>query len=172
MDPRIVSSPAVRPEAVTVESAARPTPTPVRVPFAQVLALGAGTLVRGAELAMHTLPGAPAMAVSVRGGAAGPIGGGTMPGAFNVSAEGPGGVPAGGLGVGIGVGGVGVGTGGIGTGTGTGGVEASLQQAQEMNLYYLQIQQEVDAQNRSFTTLSNVMKAEHDTVKNAIGNIR
>jgi hypothetical protein len=41
-----------------------------------------------------------------------------------------------------------------------------------MNLYYLQIQEEVDAQNRQFSTYSNVLKAEHDTVKTAIGNIR
>jgi hypothetical protein len=53
-----------------------------------------------------------------------------------------------------------------------GGLESSLQQSQEMNLYYLQIQEAVNSQNRSFTALSNVLKAEHDTVKTAIGNIR
>ena len=53
-----------------------------------------------------------------------------------------------------------------------GNLESSLQQSQEMNLYYLQIQEAVNAQNRSFSTLSNVLKAEHDTVKTAIGNIR
>jgi hypothetical protein len=54
---------------------------------------------------------------------------------------------------------------------GDGGIQASLMQSQQMNLYYLQVQQEVDAENRTFTTLSNVLKAENDTVKNAIGNI-
>ena len=63
------------------------------------------------------------------------------------------------------------GTGGT-TGAGEGGVESSLQQAQQMNMYYLQIQEQVNAQNRTFSTLSNVLKAEHDTVKTAIGNIR
>jgi len=67
--------------------------------------------------------------------------------------------------------------GGFGTGTGsggpsTGGIDQSLQQSQEMNLYFLQIQQEVNQQNQTFTTLSNVMKSEADTVKNAIGNLR
>jgi hypothetical protein len=67
--------------------------------------------------------------------------------------------------------------GGAAAGTGApgaegGGLESSLQQSQEMNLYYLQIQEAVNAQNRSFTALSNVLKAEHDTVKTAIGNIR
>ncbi len=67
----------------------------------------------------------------------------------------------------------GVGPGGLGAGApGDGGLESSLQQSQEMNLYFLQIQEEVNAQNRSFTALSNVLKAEHDTVKTAIGNIR
>jgi hypothetical protein len=41
-----------------------------------------------------------------------------------------------------------------------------------MFMSYLQVQETVNAQNRSFTTLSNVMKAQHDTVKTAIGNIR
>jgi hypothetical protein len=54
---------------------------------------------------------------------------------------------------------------------GDGGIQASLMKSQQMNLYYLQVQQEVDAENRTFTTLSNVLKAENDTVKNAIGNI-
>jgi hypothetical protein len=54
---------------------------------------------------------------------------------------------------------------------GDGGVESSLAQAQDMNLYYLEVQQAVDAQNRQFTTLSNVLKAEHDTAKSAIDNI-
>ena len=52
------------------------------------------------------------------------------------------------------------------------GLDGSLQQSQDMNLYYLQVQEQVNQQNRSFTTISNVMKAQHDTVKNAIGNIR
>ena len=47
----------------------------------------------------------------------------------------------------------------------------SLQQAQEMNIYYLQLQEAVNAQNRQFSALSNVLKTAHDTVKNAIGNL-
>jgi hypothetical protein len=41
-----------------------------------------------------------------------------------------------------------------------------------MNLYFLQIQEAVNQENRTYSALSNVLKAEHDTVKNAIGNIR
>jgi hypothetical protein len=39
-------------------------------------------------------------------------------------------------------------------------------------MYMLTIQQKVQQDNQQFTTLSNVMKAQHDTVKTAIGNIR
>ena len=180
MDTRI---PSVKPDTVAVESAPRPTPTPVRVHFSAVLAGGARGLVQGAEVAMRAMPGAPLMAVSVRGGVAGsgtsgvPIAAG---GRVSSTPEGPGmsgvvGGSGGGVGVGVGGVGVGVGTGGAGGGggaTGDGGVESSLAQAQEMNLYYLRIQEEVNAQNRTFSTLSNVLKAEHDTVKTAIGNIR
>jgi hypothetical protein len=54
---------------------------------------------------------------------------------------------------------------------GDGGLQATMMQSQQMNMYYLQVQQQVDAENRTFSTLSNVLKAENDTVKNAIGNI-
>ncbi len=167
MDNRI---PPFRPDVVGVQSAPRPTPKPIRVNFGEVLARGAQTLVAGAEAAMNVLPGGPLVATALRGGASGFIGGPTqtMSGAGNMGAgasapEGP---------MASGLDGGGSAAGGA-TGTGAdGGIQGSLQQAQEMNLYYLQIQQQVDAQNRTFTTLSNVMKAEHDTVKNAIGNIR
>ena len=167
MDSRI---PSVRSDVVTVPSAPRPTPAPVRVSFGEVLARGAGALVAGAEAAMNVLPGGPLVAAALRNGVGG--GSSTMmasgPGnglQSALDAEGP--SPASGSSLGGGLGGVG----GTGTGAG-GGIEQSLQQSQEMNLYFLQIQQEVDQQNRTFTTLSNVLKAENDTVKNAIGNLR
>jgi hypothetical protein len=56
-------------------------------------------------------------------------------------------------------------------GIGDGGIESSLAQSQEMNMYYLQIQQAVNDQNRTFTTLSNVLEVEHNTAKSAISNI-
>lgn len=34
------------------------------------------------------------------------------------------------------------------------------------------LQQQIQDENRRFTTLSNVMKARHETAKNAIGNLR
>jgi hypothetical protein len=182
MDSPNISS---RPDVTVATTTARVTPTPARGAFKQVLAQ---SIVRGAETAMKMLPGSPLMAVAVRGasgpGALGiPLSGAGAPVRSGASAEGPGG-----LGTRSGVGGAvsSVGPGGVASASGLagqpgagvpgaeggGGLESSLQQSQEMNLYYLQIQEAVNAQNRSFTALSNVLKAEHDTVKTAIGNIR
>lgn len=163
MDSKI---PPVRPDVFSVTTAPRPTPTPPRVAFSNVLASAGKSIVSGAESAVGLLPGGPMMAVAIRNGSgySGSIPmGGTMSGPGNtggsLSAEGPrGGVPT-------------SGTPNPG-GSGGDGIQNSLQQAQEMNLYYLQIQEQVNQQNRVFSTLSNVMKAEHDTVKTAIGNIR
>ncbi len=130
-------------------------PTPAKTQFSEVLEKGASGLVRGVEAGIRTLPGGSAIAVALRGGvstrAGSGIGGGTA------SAEGPSASASGASGTGAGA---------------EPGVEDSLRSAQEMNLYYLQIQEQVNAQNRTFSTLSNVLKAEHDTVKTAIGNIR
>jgi hypothetical protein len=161
MEPRIASS---RPDVVTVESAPRPTPKPARVDFHEVLAR---TLVRGAEAAVRSLPGAPIMAVAVRGAPgspaalATPMSGSAAGARVTMVPEGPGALGGSGL----------VGAGAT-TSAGDGGIESSLAQSQELNLYFLQIQQEVNAQNQQFSALSNVLKTEHDTVKNAIGNIR
>ena len=40
------------------------------------------------------------------------------------------------------------------------------------NLQYLALQSQMQHENRSFTTVSNIMKTKHDTVKNSISNIR
>jgi len=53
---------------------------------------------------------------------------------------------------------------------------AAARQMQEtqmsFNLQYLQLQNQMQNENRSYTAVSNLMKTKHDTVKNAIGNIR
>lgn len=40
------------------------------------------------------------------------------------------------------------------------------------NLQYLQLQNQMQNENRSYTAVSNIMKTKHDTVKNSISNIR
>lgn len=167
MESRSISA---RPDVAIATTSPRLTPTPPRASrFGEVLS---NTVVRSAESAMRMLPGAPLMAVAVRG--AGGVGSLNVPmtpmsNTSGRSPEGPLTTP-------------GARTGSTpnvtvpGTGAGAGGesanIESSLQQSQDMNLYYLQVQEAVNAQNRSFTTLSNVLKAQHDTVKTAIGNIR
>ncbi len=44
--------------------------------------------------------------------------------------------------------------------------------AGDTQLQYLQLQQRMQDENLRFTTLSNVLKARHETAKTAIGNIR
>jgi hypothetical protein len=158
MDTKI---PPFRTDVVTVPSMVRPTPTPVRVSFGEILAKGAGTLVAGAQAAMEVLPGGSLIAAAIRGGG----GSGTttpmMSGSFNNGmgrAEGPGSFTGTSVGGGFGAGGAG---GATSTSPATGSLDQSLQQSQEVN-----------AQNQTFSTLSNVMKAEADTIKNAIGNLR
>ncbi|MBS2015276.1 MAG: hypothetical protein JST00_20480 [Deltaproteobacteria bacterium] len=170
-----MDSPAIkaRSDLAVATSTPRVTPTTPRVDFKRVLT---NSLVRSAETAMRVLPGGPLMAVAIRGGGPGPAGSLGVPvtgvGAspLRAGAEGPaplaGGVPGALSPTGATPGAAGAPAGEASS------VEASLQQSQEMNLYYLQIQEAVNAQNRSFTALSNVLKAEHDTVKTAIGNIR
>ena len=56
-------------------------------------------------------------------------------------------------------------------GTNDPSIASTLAQDQEMNLYYLQVQEQVNAQNRTYSALSNVIEVEHNTAKTAIGNI-
>ncbi|HWZ87365.1 MAG TPA: hypothetical protein VNW92_00910, partial [Polyangiaceae bacterium] len=71
----------------------------------------------------------------------------------------------------------GLGTTGIGgvtgsTGTGDPGVQQMMSQDADQNMYYLQLQEQMSQESRSYSAISNVLKARHDTMKNAIGNIR
>jgi hypothetical protein len=165
MDTRI--APGIsRMDVVSTESAPRVTP-PSGVPFKDMVSRGAGAVLRGAEAAITSLPGAPIVAAAVRpGGGSGPAPIGTNPanGAAGFSAPRPG-APAG---TAEGLAGA-TGAGGSGEGS---GVESALAQSQEFNLYYLQLQEQLAAENRAYSAMSNVLKARHDTVKNAIGNIR
>jgi hypothetical protein len=165
MDTRI--APGIsRLDVVSTESAPRLTP-PSGVPFKDMVSRGAGALLRGAEAAITSLPGAPIVAAAVRPGgssstvsmrpaAAGgtgavpPYGGGVSGTAENPVASGSTAAP----------------------GAESASVESALAQSQEFNLYYLQLQEQLAAENRQYSAMSNVLKARHDTIKNAIGNIR
>ena len=53
---------------------------------------------------------------------------------------------------------------------------AATKEMEEMqmsfNLQYLQLQSQMQHENRSYTAISNIMKTKHDTVKNSINNVR
>jgi hypothetical protein len=41
-----------------------------------------------------------------------------------------------------------------------------------MNMQFLALQESLNSAGKQYTTISNVLKTKHDTVKNSIGNIR
>ena len=101
-----------------------------------------------------TLGGAPSFAASVSVTPEGPGGATTGVGLASLGSTAAGGATASGA-----------------SGTSDASIESSMAQSEQMNLYYLQIQEQVNAQNRTFTALSNVLEVEHSTAKSAIGNI-
>jgi hypothetical protein len=154
-----------RMDVIATPSAPRVTPAS-GAPFRDMISRGASAILRGAEAAISSLPGAPIVAAAVRpsgSAVATSLGSGSAIGfgaprvpstSGSGTAENP--VP------------------GSSTGSGAEGssVEGTLAQSQEFNLYYLQLQEQLSAENRAFSAMSNVLKTRHDTVKNAIGNIR
>jgi len=166
----------VRPDIVSVETSPRPTATPPTVNFSEVMSGGARALVQGAQAAVRALPGSPLLAVALRSGSG--SGGSTLFGgspsvasfaSVPLPPEGPGGTGSSGI------------ASPTASGTSAGSasseassdasLQASMAQSQQMNLYYLQVQEQVNAQNRTFTALSNVLEVEHSTAKAAISNI-
>lgn len=131
-----------------------PRVTPVAgQPFRSVMQAGARAVVDSAETAVLRLPGGPVLAAAFR--AEPPTLGATssaLSSADPNAAEGP--AP-------------------------TGGTEAdwnpdalAVSADGEQNLYYLQLQQRISDESRTYTALSNVLKARHDMLKHAIDNIR
>ena len=146
-------------------SAARVT-APAGQPFSALIGASAGAILSGAEQAVTRLPGGPILAAALR------------PTASNV---GPAVVSApGAVGTGAGLGSVtpegSAGTagnlGGAPAGAENAGVEAALTQSANQNMFFLDLQERISAESRSYSAMSNVLKTRHDTVKNAIGNIR
>src|SRR5690606_14225449 len=51
-------------------------------------------------------------------------------------------------------------------------IGGGARQEANQNPYCTHLQERISQENRAYTTVSNVLKARHETVKNAIGNIR
>jgi hypothetical protein len=143
------------PGVSSTSTAPRVTPTPER-PFKNVMAAGARAVVRGAEAAVERLPGGPILAAALRPSAP-PLGGGGLTAvSANNTPEGSGGSagPAG------------------ASSASDAGLDGVMAQHADLNMQYLALQEQINAESREYSTISNVLKARHDTIKNAIGNIR
>lgn len=69
--------------------------------------------------------------------------------------------------------GTGLGDAGVGTGAGsTGNIGDTLRYSSNQSMQYLELQQRISAEDRKYTTMSNVLKARHESAKSAINNIR
>jgi hypothetical protein len=142
--------------------------TPKSASFGTVLA-GARPILKGAEAVATVLPGGPLVTAAIKGSTAmsgpgfSPGSGVVKPGGVTITPRMPGGAaPA-----------PGSAPDPVAAGSGEQApIEGMLAESQAFNLYYLQLQEQISAENRQYSTLSNVLKARHDTVKNAIGNIR
>jgi hypothetical protein len=134
-------------------TAPRVTPPPAQ-PFRNVMRAGAQAVVSGAEQAVRSLPGGPILAAAMRPGP----GSTGYAGSDAFTAEGPMGTAA-----------VEAGNGSV---AGSASVESVIDHNADLNTRYLLLQEQISAENREYTAMSNVLKARHDTVKNAIGNIR
>jgi hypothetical protein len=140
-------------------TAPRTTAVPVR-PFQAMMSAGAGAVVAGAEAAVTKLPGGAALAAAIRPasptlsfpGASAPGGSGAP------AAQTPEGYPASGA--------------GLPGAPADPGMESLLSQDANQNLYYIALQERMSAENRFYTAYSNVLRVRHDSMKNAIGNLR
>lgn len=150
------------PQVATLPTAARTTATPTR-PFRQFVAASASAVIQGAQQAVSRLPGGPLLAAAVRSTPATPTVGSQTP-EGGTSALGSAGAP-------LVSGSVSPGAGAIGQQSGA-GVEGVLAQGVDQNMYFLELQERISQESRSYSALSNVLKARHETMKNAIGNIR
>lgn len=146
-------------DVVATTTAPRVTPPPAR-PFQQVMSAGSAAIVNGAEAAVTHLPGGSILAAAMRPASVAPL---ATAGSF--SATGPTGTASAGLGA--------TGLGGVSTGgSGDPAMQQMMNQDADQNLYYLQLQEQMSQESRGYSAISNVLKARHDTMKNAIGNIR
>jgi len=118
-------------------------------PFRSVLAGSVDVLMAGAEIATSVV-GGPLLAAAVHG-ARNDVVGGISPSP-----------PAGG--------GASVPT--AGGGSELAEMHAMQRESQAFNMQLLSLQEDVQQENRRFTTLSNVLRAKHDTAKAAVSNIR
>lgn len=184
-----MTSPISQIAGVTLSSEVRrprTTPKPTQA-FQEVLRTGAQVLLAGASAASG-LVGGPLLSSAIDAARAG------LAQASGSSGGGSGGTTllsgttsgAGGATVGAGLGGLpgtAGGTAGGAAGGAAGGTAGSAtseleamrqiqREGQQHNMQYLQLQQEAQDENRRYSMASNLLKAQHDTARSAINNLR
>jgi hypothetical protein len=136
------------------------------------IAAGAGTVGGAVGVAAPFVPGAAVVSAAVTG-AGQAMGGGMAGGAGGqmgaAGFAGAGDIPMGGPGMNTPVQGGGTGNSQQDMINQTKGMQEMMQ---SFNLQYLQLQEKMQQENRSFSTISNVMKTKHDTAKASINNVR
>jgi hypothetical protein len=139
--------------------------------IAGALGTSSGAATAGAYTSgLVGLGGGTGINTTVGGGA--PVPGGNTGIGGGVAGGGLGGMAVGGGG-GLGGGGVpGVGGGGGGLTNDIAGLQSMIAQNAQQNAQLLGVQQQMQRENVMFTTVSNVLKTRHDTVKNSISNVR
>ena len=138
------------------------------------IAAGANTASAAIGVAAPFVPGGAVVSAAVTGAAGGlSSNGGYAPGTSGGS---PGMVNVGGENLPFGGPGLNTPQNGQSTGSSQQDLLNQTKGMQEMmasfNLQYLQLQEKMQAENRSFSTVSNVMKTKHDTAKSSISNVR
>lgn len=145
-------------EGITVEkTASRQTPKPASGKFGEVLKKGAMVLLGAAGGVAGALPAGGILSAAVRGGVATAA---TPSASLPPAGEDPR-SPSSAV--------DGIGSSGL---TEIDQMRALQEDGVRSNLEVLRLQEQISRENRVFTTLSNVMKARHETARNAIGNIR
>ena len=155
-----IGSGAIETRVMAGASAARVTAPPGQ-PFQAVMNAGASAILSGAEQAVTRLPGGPILAAALR-----PAAGHVSPAQLSGGAQGqltPEGATATTTGAEAGSPSL--------AGPGS-SLEAALSEGANQNLFFIQLQERINAESRDYSTWSNILKARHDTVKNAIGNLR
>jgi hypothetical protein len=162
----ISDTPAVQ-GRVNIEPTRTRQTEPPATPFRDVLAGGVGVLMGGAQVATSVLAG-PALAAAVadaRVQATSAIAGAPAPGgaavAATVATAATGGSAA-----------TTPGGAALTEGSDMATMQAMQRESQAFNMQLLSLQEDVQQENRRFTTLSNVLRAKHDTAKAAVSNIR
>ena len=126
-------------------------------PFRSVLAGGVSLLMSGAEVATHVV-GGPVLAAAVHDARASAATALAVPGAAGGAGAGSSATMAAGA--------------GASANPEVTAADALAAQGEMSNYQLLALQQRVQQENQQFTTVSNVMRAKHDTAKAAVSNIR